>query len=119
MPEQAPRAGICRSAPLTFGKDHRVAVSADARRARPIHPLFAFLLSGAVPLFLGALLSDLGYGATAEPQWANFAAWLLVGAMVLTGFALLWGLILLIVTRRRLWDWPLLVFVLLLATFAL
>jgi uncharacterized membrane protein len=95
-----------------------VAVSADARRARPIHPLFAFLLAGAVPLFLGALLSDLGYGATAEPQWANFAAWLLVGAMVFTGFALLWAFIALIVARPR-WGWTLLCFVLLLAAFVL
>jgi uncharacterized membrane protein len=96
-----------------------VAVSADARRAGPIHPLFAFLLAGMVPLFLGALLSDLAYRGTPEPQWANFAAWLLVGAMVLTGLALLWAFILLIVTRRQWRDWPLLCFVLLLATFVL
>ena len=96
-----------------------MAVSADAGRARPIHPLFAFLLAGAVPLFLGALLSDLAYRASPEPQWANFAAWLLVGAMVLTGLALLWAFILLIVTRRHWWDWPLLCFVLLIALFVL
>ena len=48
-----------------------------------------FLLSAAVPLYLGGLLSDLGYGNTAEPQWANFAAWLIAGAMVFTGLGLL------------------------------
>lgn len=95
-----------------------MAVTADARRAGPIHPLFAFLLSGTVPLFLGALLSDWGYGATAEPQWANFASWLLVGAMVFTGFALLWALIALLLVRPR-WGWRLLCFVLLLAAFIL
>lgn len=92
--------------------------SADARRARPIHPLFAFLLAAAVPLFLGGLLSDMAYGHTAEPQWANFAAWLLLGAMVFTGLALLWAFIALIVARPR-WGWVLACFGLLLATFVL
>jgi uncharacterized membrane protein len=95
-----------------------VAVTADARRAGPIHPLFAFLLAAAVPLFLGGLISDLGYGATAEPQWANFASWLIVGAMVFTGFGLLWAFIALLFARPR-WGWVLLCFVLLLATFVL
>ncbi|HEX4739081.1 MAG TPA: hypothetical protein VH331_16130 [Allosphingosinicella sp.] len=95
-----------------------MALNADTRGARPIHPLFAFLLSGAVPLFLCALLGDITYGNTAEPQWANFASWLLVGAMVFTGLGLLWALIALIFTRPR-WGWVLLCFVLLLATFVL
>ena len=51
------------------------------------------LLAGATPLFLGGLLSDLAYGASAEPQWSNFAAWLIAGAMVFAGLALLWTLI--------------------------
>jgi uncharacterized membrane protein len=94
-----------------------VAASADAR-PRPIHPLFAFLLAAGVPLFLGGLLGDITYGNTAEPQWANFAAWLIAGAMVFTGFALLWALLALILARPRR-GWVLLCFVLLLATFAL
>ncbi|MEA3065043.1 MAG: hypothetical protein QOJ27_1489 [Sphingomonadales bacterium] len=95
-----------------------MAVTAGARRARPIHPLFAFLLAGAVPLFLGALLSDLAYGSTAEIQWSNFAAWLIVGAMALTGLALLWSLVALLRARPRT-GWPLLCFLLLLAAFGL
>jgi uncharacterized membrane protein len=95
-----------------------VAVTAEGPRARPIHPLFAFLLAGAVPLFLGGLLADLAYGNSAEPQWANFAAWLIAGGMVVTGFALLWAFIALIRARRRSGG-PLLHFGLLLATFAL
>jgi uncharacterized membrane protein len=91
-------------------------VAVTAGGARPIHPLHAFLLGGAVPLFLGALLGDLAYGSTAEIQWSNFAAWLIVGAMVLTGFALLWSAIALVRTRR---GRPLLGFVLLLAAFGL
>jgi uncharacterized membrane protein len=101
---------------VAVSADHRPArpVSADYRPARPIHPLYAFFLAGTVPLFLGALLSDLGYGKTAEPQWANFAAWLLLGAMVFTGFAGLASLIGLIRVRR---GWRVLAFLLLLAAF--
>jgi uncharacterized membrane protein len=95
-----------------------VTVTADARVPRPTHPFFAFLLAGAVPLFLGALLSDLAYGSTAEVQWSNFAAWLILGAMVFTGLALLWALVALLRARPRK-GWPLLCFVLLLAAFAL
>jgi uncharacterized membrane protein len=95
-----------------------VALTADRRPARPIHPLFAFLLSATVPLFLGALLSDWTYANSAEVQWANFAAWLLAGAMVFTGFAGLASLISLISARS--WrGWRLLVFLLLLAAFIL
>jgi uncharacterized membrane protein len=95
-----------------------VAVTVRASRAGPIHPLYAFLIAGAVPLFLGGLLSDLAYGSTAEIQWSNFAAWLIAGAMVLTGFALLWAFIASI--RARSWrGWPLASFILLLAAFIL
>jgi len=93
-----------------------VAASAAGRPPRPIHPLHAALLAAAPPLFLGALLSDLAYGASAEVQWSNFAAWLLVGAMVPTGFVLLWTLVALICARR---GWPLSCFLLLLAAFVL
>lgn len=85
---------------------------------RPIHPRHAFLLAGAAPLFLGALLADLAYGSTAEIQWSNFAAWLIVGAMAFTGFALLWALIALLRARPRR-GWPLFCFALLLVAFAL
>lgn len=95
-----------------------MAVTAGGRQAGPIHPLYAFLIAGAVPLFLGALLSDLAYGSTAEVQWSNFAAWLIAGAMVFTGFALLWSVIALLRARPRR-GWPLFCFVLLLAAFGL
>jgi uncharacterized membrane protein len=101
-----------------WGRDTAVADTSSGGQGRPIHPLFAFLLSGAVPLFAGALLSDLAYGSTAEIQWSNFAAWLLVGAMVLTGFALLWALIALVRARPRR-GWVAICFALLLAAFGL
>jgi uncharacterized membrane protein len=95
-----------------------VAATAGARRAGPTHPLYGFLIAAACPLFLGALLSDLAYGATAEIQWSNFAAWLIAGAMVFTGFALLWAFVALLRLRTPR-GWPLLSFLLLLAAFAL
>ena len=55
--------------------------------------MHAILLFSAVPLFVGALLSDWAYADTYQIQWANFASWFIVGGLVLTGFALLWGLI--------------------------
>ena len=60
---------------------------------RPIHALHAVLLAGTVPLFLGVLLCDLAYFSSHEIQWKNFASWLLVGALVFGGFALLWALV--------------------------
>jgi uncharacterized membrane protein len=62
------------------------------RRGYP-HPLHAILLGGALTLFVGALLSDWAYSSSAEIQWKNFSSWLLVGALVLSGFALLWAAI--------------------------
>ena len=56
-------------------------------------PLHAILLAGTVPLFLGALLSDITYTQTYQIQWANFASWLIAGALVFSGFALLFALV--------------------------
>ena len=57
------------------------------------HPLHAILLGGSLTLFIATLLSDLAYSSSAEIQWKNFSSWLLVGALVLGGFALLWAAI--------------------------
>jgi uncharacterized membrane protein len=51
------------------------------------------VLGGVLPLFLGALLADYAYWSSYEIQWSNFAAWLLVGAMVITTLALLCALV--------------------------
>lgn len=56
-------------------------------------PLHATLLAGTVPLFLSALISDIAYGQTYQIQWANFASWLIAGALVFCGFALLFALV--------------------------
>lgn len=58
----------------------------------PIHPLHAILLAFLFPLSLGALLSDVAYNNSYEMQWANFAAWLIAGALLGGGLALVWAL---------------------------
>lgn len=58
-----------------------------------IHPLYAFLVGGALCFFASGLLSDWAYFSTLEIQWKNFASWLIIGGLVLGGFALLWALI--------------------------
>lgn len=60
---------------------------------RGLHPVHAVLLAGSLPLFLGALLSDLAYWSSQEIQWSNFASWLIVGGLGFGGFALLCAVI--------------------------
>ena len=69
-----------------------VAISASGP-LRPLHPLHAILLSFTFPLFLGALLSDLGYWVSYQVQWSNFSSWFISGGLFGGGFALLWALI--------------------------
>jgi uncharacterized membrane protein len=93
-------------------------VAVDRRDGVILSPLHAVLLAGIVPLFLGALLCDWAYGSTYEIQWKNFASWLIVGALVYGGVALLWSLIDLVRADRR-GGRPLLYFLLLLAAWVL
>jgi uncharacterized membrane protein (UPF0136 family) len=67
--------------------------TSSATRVWVLHPFHAAVLGGLWPLFLGTLLSDYAYWSSHEIQWANFAAWLLAGAMVVTTLALVGGLI--------------------------
>lgn len=82
------------------------------------HPLHAILLAGTVPLFLGALLSDIAYFRTYEIQWNNFASWLIVGGLVFLGFALLFALANLIRAAHKKGR-PLVYFILLLVAWLL
>jgi len=79
------------------------ATAFDARvdRRAPLHPLRALLLAGAVPLFLGVLLSDIAYANSDQVQWKNFASWLNAGALLFSGLALLWSVFALIGPDRR------------------
>lgn len=53
--------------------------------------MHATLAFAALPLFLGALLSDWAYAQSHEVQWTNFASWLNAGGLLLAGLALLWA----------------------------
>lgn len=57
-----------------------------------LHPLHAILLAFPLPLFLGALLSDLAYRDSPQAQWANFASWLIAGGLLGGALAVLWAL---------------------------
>lgn len=53
--------------------------------------MHAVLALSSVPLFLGALISDWAYFSSHQIQWVNFAAWLIVGGLLIAGPVLLWG----------------------------
>ena len=53
--------------------------------------MHAIVLLLSLPLFVGALLSDWAYTSSYQVQWLNFAAWLIVGGLLMAGPALLWG----------------------------
>lgn len=81
-------------------------------------PLHGILLAGTVPLFLGALLSDVAYYNTYQIQWANFAAWLIAGGLVFCGLAGLFAIANLIRADRKSGR-PVVYLVLLLVTWVL
>lgn len=81
-------------------------------------PLHAILIAGTVPLFLGALLSDIAYYKTYQIQWSNFASWLIAGGLLFCGLALLFALINLLMADRKAGR-PLTYFLLVLATWVL
>jgi uncharacterized membrane protein len=59
----------------------------------PIHPLQAILLASVLPLFFGAMVTDIAYARSFEVQWKNFASWLLVSGLTLSFIVLLWALV--------------------------
>lgn len=85
--------------------------------ATPPNALHAILLAGVIPLFLGALLSDIAYFKTYQIQWANFASWLIAGGLLFSGLALLFALGGLITAKQK--SGALMYFLMLLLTWAL
>lgn len=67
---------------------------------RPLHPLHALLLAFPLPLFVGALLSDLTYWSSQHIQWSNFASWLITGALLVGAFVLVWSVVELVRSGR-------------------
>lgn len=74
---------------------------AEERYSQVVQPVHAVLLAGTIPLFLGAMLSDIAYASSYEIQWNNFASWLIAGGLVFAGFALLCAVIDLFRAPRR------------------
>ena len=58
-----------------------------------LNPLRGILMAFPIALFTSALVSDIAYLKSAQMQWSNFSAWLIVGALVFGGLAGLWALI--------------------------
>ena len=68
-------------------------VTGDRTNWSPLHPLHAILLAFLFPLLVGALFSDLAYSSSYQIQWANFASWLIAGALFVGSFVFLWALV--------------------------
>ncbi len=62
---------------------------------------FDMLTTGAGLCFVGALVTDYTYSRSPDIQWANFSAWLLLFAIVFSGLAGLFGLLVFITNRSR------------------
>ena len=68
--------------------------TAQLNSSRPLsHPVHIVLLVSTLPLCLGALICDWAYSTTYQVQWVNFASWLIAGALVFLGAALVWTVI--------------------------
>jgi len=66
-----------------------------------LRPLHGIILAFPISLFSAALATDIAYLRTAEIQWTNFSAWLIVGALVFGGLALAWALVALFLGRGQ------------------
>ncbi|WP_423835155.1 DUF2231 domain-containing protein [Stutzerimonas stutzeri] len=97
---------------------HRTQTTTHSISRHVPNPLHGTLLAGTVPLFLGAMLSDIAYFKTYEIQWSNFSAWLIAGGLVFCGLALLFAAANLIRAQHRKGR-PLAYFILLLAAWLL
>jgi uncharacterized membrane protein len=57
------------------------------------HPIHTMLVPVPIVCFVGTLITDIAYWATATMQWANMSAWLLTVGLVVSIFVALAGLI--------------------------
>jgi uncharacterized membrane protein len=68
--------------------DEKLRSTAQIAR-HPIHPM---LVPFPIACFVGALVTDIAYYATAEMMWADFSAWLLVVGVIMGVLAAIAGL---------------------------
>jgi uncharacterized membrane protein len=57
------------------------------------HPIHPMLVPIPIACFVGALLTDIAYWATAEMMWADFSAWLVTIGVIMGYLAAIVGLI--------------------------
>ena len=76
---------------MTAVDERPVALPATAQIAR--HPIHAMLVPIPIACFVGALLTDITYFATAEMMWADFSAWLLSVGFIIGVLAAFAGII--------------------------
>jgi len=70
-----------------------MATRVGSRYSAGLHPLHAIFLAGTIPLFLGALLSDIAYAQTYQIQWSNFASWLIAGGLLFGAITLVFAVV--------------------------
>lgn len=95
-------------------------MAAQPRPVRPwaFHPIHVILLAAAIPLFAGALLTDIAYWKSHEIQWTIFSSWLIAGGLLVLAFAVVSSLVALFRSDDRK-GWRILFFLLVLATWVL
>jgi uncharacterized membrane protein len=57
------------------------------------HPIHPMLVPIPIACFVGALVTDIAYAQTAEMQWTNFSAWLLLAGIVFAVLAAIAGMV--------------------------
>ncbi|GHA79213.1 DUF2231 domain-containing protein [Cognatilysobacter bugurensis] len=78
-----------------------MAATVNRTASLTLHPLHAVLLASTLPLFLGALLTDIAYAKTYHVQWTNFASWLVLAGVMLAGLVLVVAIVGLLRSHRR------------------
>lgn len=86
------------SFPVGRGESHTRPTVQDDMRVRSTaqiagHPIHPMLVPIPIACFIGALLTDIAYVASAEIMWANFSAWLLLFGVIFGVLAAIAGLI--------------------------
>jgi uncharacterized membrane protein len=81
--------------PLTYNENLRPTGRDGLRSTASIakHPIHPMLVPFPIVCFVGTLLTDIAYWATANIMWADFSAWLLTVGLIMGVLAALAGLV--------------------------
>jgi uncharacterized membrane protein len=64
------------------------------------HPIHPMLVPVPIACFVGTLITDITYWRTANMQWANMSAWMLVAGLIVALLAVIAGLVDFVGDRR-------------------